>query len=319
MTNKIGKSEKIYLTIILVCFASIGFIFYKMNVDIATSLVGEAIRGNGNFSVRSEVSGNISEVLVKEGDEVLPNTIIAKLDNTDLLDEIAAIEAEIIGAKAIIESKQATQKIYESELISVERLVKKGLEPKSSARSARVVLGLAEASLIEAEGQLAVLNAHKKILSGRLDRYVVKSNHAGKLLKLYRFSTGDVLQQGDVIGEIVPFDGELFFESRVSPSDIESVSVGDPAKVTLNALNRYEANPLDGEVVYVSPSSFEDENGQTYFIARISLLDNSELEINSDNGVGYTADISVKSGERSVLAFVLSPIVRGIERTFKER
>jgi len=318
--SAVKQSTRNYLIMLVVGFLGIGVVFSQMDADIAVSLVGESVRGSGNHSVRSEVGGLITDVYVEEGNRIDVGAPILQLDATDVSDEIASLEAEIIGAKSVIKSKKATKAIHEKELASVERLVEKGLEPKSELRKARVELGLAEAGLIDAEGQLSVLEAHRSRLQDRLSRYQVKSSAKGQLLRLHRFARGDVLKAGDLIGEIVPEDGQLLFEAKVSPMDIASVAVGNPAKVTLRAVNRYEVKPRHGKVVYVSPASLETEQGDRYFITRIALNEDvTGPDAAMLSEVGHVADISVKSGQRSVLAFVLSPLVRGAERVFQER
>jgi len=315
-----SRSARLYLLFIFISFGVLGFIFAEMEADVAVSLEGESRRGQGNDAIRIEVGGLISEVFVSEGDHIQVDMPILRLDDTEVRDQIRSLDAEIMGAKAVIESKRTTQKIYQKEVVAVERLVKKGLEPNSAARKARVDLGLAEAGLIEAEGKLKVLESRKAQYADRLDRYVLKSQSAGKLLRLHRFSRGDVVQAGDLIGDLVPDEGELVYEAKVKPSDIASVVVGNEAKITLRASNRYEIKPKYGKVVYVSPSSITPNEGEPYFVARVKL---NEEELIGDAGmfaeVGHMVDISVKSGKRSVLAFIMSPLVKGAERAMQEQ
>ena len=313
-------STRKYLLALMLGFFAIGFVFSQMDADIAVGLVGDSVRGVGNQTLRAEVGGVIQQVHVSEGDLLKPGDQVISLDATDTQDEILSLKAEILGIETLIKSKTLAKGIYQKEVKSVTNLVKKGLEPKSALRKAEVDLALSDAALIEAQGQLAVNQSHLERLNDRLERYKVKSAVSGQLLKLHRYASGDVLKAGDLIGEIVPDEGALSFEAKVDPSDIASVRVGYPAKVTLRAVNRYEVKPLYGQVSYVSPASIEAEDGSRYFIARITLDEGNQLlseGLVSD--VGHTADISVKSGQRSVLAFVLSPLVRGAERVFQER
>lgn len=113
----------------------------------------------------------------------------------------------------------------------------------------------------------------------------------------------------------------MIFEAKVNPADISSVKVGNSALIALSSINRYEVTPFPGKVIYVSPASLTDSDGEVYLIARITPSPLQELPQNVVQllAVGQTADISIKSSEWSVLAFLMSPIIRGLGRVFTEK
>jgi multidrug efflux pump subunit AcrA (membrane-fusion protein) len=165
------------------------------------------------------------------------------------------------------------------------------------------------------------LKAQKNKIETRLAKYKITSPLAGRLVKLHKFNSGDVLKAGDILAEISPNEGDLNFEAKVQPTDISMVKVGNPARITLTAFNRYEVKPIIGKVTYVSSSSLVDSEGKSFFLARVTP-DVGYLEAVqkvSPLGVGMSAEISISSGSRSILAFLLSPLMRGASKTFTEK
>ena len=97
--------------------------------------------------------------------------------------------------------------------------------------------------------------------------------------------------------------------------------VGNDALIALSAFNRYEVVPFKGHVTYLSPASLVDANGDAYFIVRVTPTDLEALPsgVIAMLSVGQAAEISIKSSDRSVLAFLLGPLIRGSSQVFTER
>ena len=319
--SKASTSTKLYLWFILMGFGALGYIFSEMEADISVGLTGQSVRGAGNYFVRSKVDGTISEVATAKGANVASGDLIVRLSTLELDDEIATVDAEILGVEAVLESKRQTQSIYENEIEAVKALVDKRLEPMSALRAAKLELALAKASMIEVLGELDVLKARRGLMERRKERYTVTTPVDGSVLELHRFAEGDVLKTGDIIAEIVPRDGELVFETKVSPADIADVKVGYSARISFVAANRYEAKPVTGKVTYVSASTMEEKDGTVFFTANVTLDEGQEENIPEGLAaeVGHQVEISITSGQRSVLAFIMSPLVRGAQKVFSER
>ncbi len=105
-----------------------------------------------------------------------------------------------------------------------------------------------------------------------------------------------------------------------APADVEAVKAGNEALIAGSAFNRYEVVPFKGLVTYLSPASLVDAYGDAYFIARIKPTNLEALQpgVIAMLSVGQGAKISIKSSERSVLAFLLGPLIRGSSQVFAE-
>ena len=272
--------------------------------------------------------------------------------------EKASLMEEIAGTQNLLAAKRDLVKTLEQEYIAIQKLVAAGLEPAGELRSADLALSRARIDLVELQSKIALLKvrvsgsepagelrkAELAVRSSVVEvaeiearisalemqvarnvakslRYKVLAPQAGIVLKLLKYNVGDVVRAGDPVAEIVPDAGDVIFEAKVSPADVAAVKVGNEALIALSAFNRYEVVPFKGLVTYLSPASLVDANGDAYFIARIkpANLDALPPGVIAMLSVGQAAEISIKSSERSVLAFLLGPLIRGSSQVFTER
>jgi HlyD family type I secretion membrane fusion protein len=279
-------------------------------------------------------------------------------DNPVLESEKGSLVQEIRGAQTVLESKLVRLLTLEKEVQAVKSMVDLGLEPAGELRKSELAYQTAQADIVELKAKIALLKtqirglepasdlrkAEMAVVVGRREiieaetkatvlrsqierlqlkskRYLIESPQQGTLLKLYKFNRGDSVKSGDAIAEIVPDDGKIMFEARINPSDIASVKVGNTALIALSSVNRYETSSFAGKVTYVSPASLLDNDAKPYFVAHVVPETEVDLplEITRLLDVGQVAEISIKSSERSVLAFLLNPLMRGGSKVFTEK
>jgi len=316
-----SRKSYFYLWLLLLGLTALGYLFLYMKADVAIPVQGRSMRGLGNHLVRADADASIKAVHITEGAHVIPGTPLLSLNDTEVEADVASLGQEIQNSMAMMQAKRLLIATHEKEYLAVKTMVEKGLEPTGELRKAELALSVARAEVLEIEGKILVLQAQIQRLAAKAQRYKINASHPGTLLKLLKYNIGDVVKAGDPVAEIVPDDGEVIFEAKINPADISSVKIGNNALIALTSINRYEVTPFPGKVTYVSPASLTDSDGETYFIARITPSPLHELPQNIVQllGVGQTADISIKSSERSVLAFLMSPIIRGFARVFTEK
>ena len=128
--------------------------------------------------------------------------------------------------------------------------------------------------------------------------------------------------------EIVPLSPRVLVEARVKPSDIGFVRVGQPAEVKLTAYDYTSYGSLRGTISYISPDALGDAEPRggaapdnTYYRVIIRTERTSTLR---EKGKplpvlpGMTATVDMRTGERSVLNFLLRPMLKSKE-AFRER
>jgi multidrug efflux pump subunit AcrA (membrane-fusion protein) len=302
-------------------FAVLLMVLSLMDADIATQVQGQSIRGLGNFVLRTEVDGFIQRIHVKEGEPCDAGSLIFSLNAKEIEAELFSVQADMDGAQMQVNSLRESEKVQQQELDAVSVMVQKGLEPAKELRRAQMDMNHLQNSIVELSAKLLSLQAQKEKVQTRLMKYRIVGPMDGVLTRIHKFNAGDVVKSGDMLAEISPQEGDISFEAKISPSDISMVQIGNKARVTLTAFNRYEVKPLLGAVTYVSSSSMLDSEGKSYFLARVTP-DAGQLNVLDKKNVinvGMTAEISIRSGTRSVLAFILSPLMRGSSNVFTQR
>jgi HlyD family type I secretion membrane fusion protein len=153
-----------------------------------------------------------------------------------------------------------------------------------------------------------------------LARLRVLAPVAGTVVGLLLHTVGGVVSPGETMLEIVPEDDALIIETRVRPVDIDNVAVGQATSMRLTAYGQRALPVLSGRVVYVAADRSEDSRtGEVYYTARIAIdagaldgLDGAPLT------PGMPAEVYIRTGERTALAYLAQPIVDSVSRAWRE-
>ncbi|MEY4564425.1 MAG: hypothetical protein RLZZ618_3702, partial [Pseudomonadota bacterium] len=183
----------------------------------------------------------------------------------------------------------------------------------------------ASTDLVKVQTDLAQLEEQ---LAGRADvlRRTVLTSPVRGLVKNIRSGTiGGVISPGAPIMEIVPISSRVLIEARVKPKDIGFIRVGQSAEVKLAAYDYTTYGGLKGKIEYISPDALGDTerqgaNDQTYYRVLVRSERSTLKQGSKPLQVlpGMTANVEVRTGERSVLSFLLRPMMKSRE-AFKER
>lgn len=174
------------------------------------------------------------------------------------------------------------------------------------------------------------LSQTKENVVGRADVLVrtdVTAPVDGIVKKISITTLGGVIQPGEHIMEIVPLDDQLLLETRVKPSDIAFVHVGEPAMAKVTAYDYGIYGGLKGKVVFVSPDTIKDEQkaaagrpDATYY--RVDVVTESNALRAGGKAFpiqpGMTATVDIRTGEKTVFDYLMKPIFKSRE-AFRER
>ena len=153
-----------------------------------------------------------------------------------------------------------------------------------------------------------------------MERHLLRAPQTGRVVEITTVTPGAVLGSGQPLMEILPRDDRLVALVKLPPDAIDTVHVGQPARLQLTAYKRSTAPKVTGEVSYVSADLLEDEQtGDAYFEGRVTLDPDSVAEL---DGVLLTAgmpvEVSLTIGERRAGDYLLEPILRHFRRAFRE-
>lgn len=168
--------------------------------------------------------------------------------------------------------------------------------------------------------EIADLTERLLVAEDVLQRIDIKAPRSGIVQGVQFHTVGGVVKPGEVLMEIAPQDDELVVNAQVSPTDIDSVVVGQRAEVRLTALNVRTTPSIFGYVVSVSGDSLIDPRSDApYFLTRIEI----PIEEKKKLGIirltaGMPADVLIQTGDRTVLDYLLKPLSDAFARGLNE-
>lgn len=169
--------------------------------------------------------------------------------------------------------------------------------------------------------ELSKLSETSSALADRVERTLVRSPVAGTVKRFMVNTIGGVIQPGMDIAEIVPSEELLVVEAKIRPADIAYLHPGQTANIRFSAYDFAVMGGLEGRLVHLSPDTIEDEKGERYYLARVqtkgsfSSPDGKELPIIA----GMTVTVDVLTGKKSILSYLLKPILKTKQLALRER
>jgi adhesin transport system membrane fusion protein len=231
----------------------------------------------------------------------------------------------------------ASGAVSEVDILRLEREVSRarGDAEQASAQIARVQAAIGEAQrkiqeteltfrnearkeMAEVVGRLNALNEGAVALADKVDKSQIRSPVRGRVQRLLANTVGGVVQPGKDIVEIVPLDDALVLEARIQPKDIAFIAPGQAATVKFSAYDFSIYGGMQAEVENISPDTVVDERGNAFYLVRVrtqSARFNDQLPIIP----GMTAEVDILTGNKSVLAYLLKPVLKAKAYALRER
>jgi adhesin transport system membrane fusion protein len=211
---------------------------------------------------------------------------------------------------------------YNALVASIPRLNAQMNEIGSKIRQARSEFTMkAQHDLNEAETDYQRIGVESSALADQVTRTVIKSPISGIVQKLYVNTVGGVIKPGDNLVEIVPTEGGMLAEVKIKPSDIAFIYPGQNSIVKITAYDFSIYGSLRGKVVTISPDTVSDKNDNVYYVVKVQTdkkyLGTKEKPLKIIPGM--TVSVDIITGEKSILEYILRPLLKAKEYTFTER
>ena len=158
--------------------------------------------------------------------------------------------------------------------------------------------------------------------AGPLGRMELRSPVDGVVNDVKVTTIGGFVGAGEKVMEVVPMGEKLLVETRVKPSDIAFIKVGDKALVKVTAYDFSTYGGLDGKVVQVSADSIYDEVEKQAYFTVIVETQKSFLAAGAQRlpiTPGMMTDTQIITGRKSVLSYLLKPVLKARSEAFRER
>ena len=231
----------------------------------------------------------------------------------------------------------ASGAVSEVELLRLERDVARfrGERDMASAQISRIQASISEANHKLEEVGLAFRNESGKELgetmarlnalaegsvglSDKVTRSVLRSPVKGTVKRVLVNTVGGVVQPGKDVIEIVPLEDNLLLEARVQPRDIAFLRPGQKVVVKFTAYDFSIYGGLDGKLEHIGADSVVDEKGNAYYTVRVRT-NKPTLGNNLPVIPGMIVEVDIITGEKSVLTYLLKPVLRAKARALSER
>ena len=136
-------------------------------------------------------------------------------------------------------------------------------------------------------------------------------------MRYLKNTIGGVVRAGDDLVEIVPITDNLLVEARIRPADRAHLWPGLPAMVKVSAYDFSIYGGLKAKLVDISPDTIVDEKGETYYRIRLRTISNNLAE---DKPIkpGMTADVDILTGQKTVLDYLLKPLLKAKQNALRE-
>jgi protease secretion system membrane fusion protein len=292
--------------------------------------------------------GIVDKVLVREGQFVKQGDLLMVLDSQEAKarfesarQQLAAYRENIIAQTAALEGLKAVERsrleqlgLVNKELDGIRSLVKDGYAPavqqmqlersradiQSALSDNKANQQRVQQAVLEIQHQIRAIEQQITATRDDFERAEIRSPADGQVVGLQVQSVGSVIQPAQKVMDIVPKQEALVLETRVAPMFIDRISVNDPVDVRFSSFARSPQLVVDGRVMSVSGDVLLDQATQMpYYLARVELTpDGLQALGGRDLHPGMPVEVIIKTGERTMLNYILHPLTKRVAASLKE-
>lgn len=252
---------------------------------------------------------------------------------SQLATEYSLAEQELSGTKPML----ATGAVSEVEVLRLEREVNKARgelkQTRSQIERVRATISEAEEKRLgvelefanEARGELTdtvtrinALTAAAAGLSDRVRQTDLLSPVAGTIKQLLYNTVGGVVLPGRDVIELIPADDTLLVEVKIRPQDIGFLAPGQGANVKVTAYDFVVYGGLEGKVEQIGADTVLDDEGNAFYEVTVRT---KSADFGPEKPIipGMTVEVDILTGKKTVLAYLLKPVLRARQRALSER
>lgn len=226
--------------------------------------------------------------------------------------ELLRLERQVNDLQGELSANQLAMPRLQSTL---ESAAKKIEEQKSEYRTK--ALG----ELNDAKSELSKITEQNTALEDRVNRTLVRSPVKGTVNQVKISTIGGIVQPGQDLIEIVPLEDSLLVEANVRPSDIGFLKPGLESMVKLTAYDFAIYGGLKAEVERISADTITNEKGESFYQIQVRTKKNYILHGGKHLLIkpGMAVTVDIKTGEKTVLDYILKPILKTKQNALRER
>lgn len=177
-----------------------------------------------------------------------------------------------------------------------------------------------DAQLADVRRELMADEERYKAATQELERTEIRAPASGAVVGIAAQTVGGVIPPGARLMDIVPSNEKLIIEGRLPPHLVDRVRAGQNADIRFSGFSHEPQLVVQGQLDSISADLLSDPSGQaSYYLARVSLTAEGLQELGKRNmKPGMPAEIVIKTGERSLLTYVLGPLLKRMSKAMIE-
>jgi HlyD family secretion protein len=301
------------------------------DADVARAISGERRLFELRRAARAGQKAQLRERISQLWDEVkgLTGQLAAKAREVDFIHQELAAVRELWNRK-LVPLNQLTSLQRDEARLDGERSQLVGYLAEAKGKVTEIELQIIQIDedlrtevgkdLAEIRPKISELFERKIAAEDQLMRMVIRAPQNGRVHQLEVHTVGGVVSPGEPIMLIVPDADSLTVEAKVLPHDIDQLHPGQSAVIRFTSFNQRTTPEVTGEVTLISADSTQDQRtGAEYYTIRITP---DAKQVARLNGVklmpGMPVEAFVRTGERTVLSYLMKPLRDQINRAFRE-
>ncbi|MDX8532462.1 HlyD family type I secretion periplasmic adaptor subunit [Mesorhizobium sp. VK25A] len=307
------------------------------------------------FRAEARLSQGMEGTVANESAVMLARAHQYEAEKGMLVSKVAQLREKISGLEAQKEGLSKQNALMLEEMEGARKLAASGFTPKTRVleleRAAARILadigsGTAEIATTtqeSGEAELAIAKLERQRINEIVDqirttqsslaealpkfkaaqdvmnRTLIRSPVSGSIVDLSVFTEGGVVQAGQKLMDIVPSDNPIIVEARLPLADINGINTGAAANIWLTGVPRNERPQLRGEIISVSADKITDSrSGLSYFAIRTSINPDDLNKSTVSLQPGMPAEVVVTNGSRTLIGYLLGPLLDEVGHAFRE-
>ncbi len=175
--------------------------------------------------------------------------------------------------------------------------------------------------LNEVEGQIASIQQSLNSVQDKVARTELRAPVDGVVHRLHVKTVGGVIQPAQKLVEIVPGEDKLMIRARIAPGDIAFLKPGQPVRVSVTAYDPQIYGTLQGKLERIGADTVEDQKGDAYFEVDVQTAQNylQDGDRRLPIAPGMVTETEVIVGKRTILTYLMKPVLRTKDRALTEK
>lgn len=248
----------------------------------------------------------LSQQELKMVEPLVTEQLISKREILRLQRDTANLKGEVATGKAALPKDEAALEQAQYELKQIP--IRFQNEDQEQLRDIKIKLSEEKAAMLESQD--------------RMTRTELRSPVKGVVKEIKTKTLGGTIRGGEEVLEVVPFEDSLLIEAEILPSDVAFLHPGLEATVKITAYDYSIYGSLKAQLIEISADTVHDPEQKKDFYRVLLRTDKNYLE--HDGKIlpiipGMTVEVDILTGSRTVMQYLLKPIIKGVSQSFKEK